>query len=72
MSLRKKRQFATVGPATRTQVEIGLNAEDLEAGDRLQQEKPGRMCRYKVRISDPEEVDDELIGWMRHAFEGAG
>ncbi|MDX1495603.1 MAG: DUF5655 domain-containing protein [Longimicrobiales bacterium] len=71
VSLRRKKQFATVGPATKTQVEIGLIGE-LEPGGRLQEQKPGRMTTYKVRVSNPDEVDDELIDWMRHAFESAG
>ncbi len=72
LSLRRKKQFATVGPATKTQVEIGLNARDLTGGDRLKAQKPGGMCQYKVRISSPEEVDEELVGWIRTAYEAAG
>jgi hypothetical protein len=72
LSLRRKKQFAMVGPATNTQVEIGLNAKDLPAGDRLVEQKPGGMCGYKVRISAPGEVDDELIGWIRSAYDSAG
>ncbi len=72
LSLRRKKQFAMVGPATKTQVEIGLNADGLPAGGRLVAQKPGGMCRYKVRISAPVEVDDELVGWIRSAYDAAG
>jgi len=72
LSLRRAKQFAMVGPATKTQVEIGLNAKDLPAGDRLAALKPGGMCQYKVRISSPDEVDAELIGWIKSAYEAAG
>jgi hypothetical protein len=72
LSLRRAKQFAMVGPATKTQVEIGLNARDLPAGDRLVALKPGGMCQYKVRISTPDEVDAELIGWIRAAYDAAG
>jgi len=72
LSLRRSKQFAMVGPATKTQVEIGLNAKDLPAGDRLIVQKPGGMCQYKVRISSPDEVDSELVGWIRSAYESAG
>jgi hypothetical protein len=30
------------------------------------------MCQYKVRLTDPKEVDAELIGWIRRAFDSAG
>ena len=72
LSLRRKKQFAIVGPATKTQVEIGLNAKELEAGDRLIAQKPGGMCQYKVRLAAPSEVDAELIAWIRAAYEAAG
>jgi len=72
LSLRRKKQFATVGPATKTQVEIGLNAKELPAGGRLVALKPGGMCQYKVRVSASAEVDDELVAWIRSAYEAAG
>lgn len=72
LSLRRKKQFAMVGPATKTQVEVGLNAKDLQGGDRLMAQKPGGMCQYKVRISSADEVDDELVGWIRAAYDAAG
>ena len=72
LSLRRKKQFAMVGPATKTQVEIGLNAKDLPGGDRLMAQKPGGMCQYKVRIVSADEVDDELVGWIRAAYDAAG
>ena len=72
VSLRRKKQFAMIGPATKTQVEIGLNVKDLEAGERLIALKPGGMCQYKVRLSSPDEVDAELIEWLSAAYEAAG
>jgi hypothetical protein len=29
------------------------------------------MGQYKLRISKPEDIDDELSGWLRMAYEGA-
>lgn len=72
LSLRRKKQFAMVGPANKTQVEIGLNARDLTGGGRLVEQKPGGMCQYKVRLGSPDEVDDELMGWIRAAYDAAG
>ena len=72
LSLRRKRQFAMVGPATKTQVEIGINAKDLAAGERLVALPPGGMCQYRVRISTPDEVDAELLAWLRAAYDAAG
>ncbi|NSW54053.1 MAG: DUF4287 domain-containing protein [Anaerolineae bacterium] len=72
LSLRRKKQFAMVGPASKGRVEVGLNVRDLPDNERLQAQAPGGMCQYKVYLTAPEEVDAELLGWIRTAFEGAG
>jgi hypothetical protein len=61
-----------VGPATKSQLEVGLNAKDLSGFDRLVEQKPGGMCRYKVRLTDAAGIDAELIGWIRAAYDAAG
>ncbi len=72
VSLRRKKQFATIGPATKTRVEIGLNMKGAEATPRLLTVPPGGMCQYKVNVTDAAEVDPELIAWIRQAYEAAG
>lgn len=72
ISLRRKKQFAMVGPATRTEVEIGLNAKALPAHPRLRVVPPGGMCTHTVRLSQLAEVDADLAGWLRTAFGAAG
>ena len=72
VSLRRKKQFATLGPATQTQIELGLNAKGLPADARLKVLAPGGMCQYTVRLSTPAEVDAKLIAWLRVAFDAAG
>lgn len=72
ISLRRKKQFAMVGPATRTEVEIGLNAKALPAHTRLRVVPPGGMCTHTVRLSQLAEVDAALAGWLRTAFDAAG
>jgi hypothetical protein len=71
VSLRGKKQFAMIGPATKTQVEVGLNMKDARATARLTALPPGGMCQYKVRVSEPAEVDAELIAWIRRAYDAA-
>jgi hypothetical protein len=72
VSLRRKKQFAMVGPATKTAIEIGLNAKDLPADPRLVVVPPGAMCNYKVRLSAPSEVDATVRDWLKRAYESAG
>ena len=71
VSLRRKKQFAMIGPKTNTRFEVGLNAKDLNKGPRLLEQPKGSMCNYIVNLSDAKEVDSELIGWLKSAYEGA-
>lgn len=72
VSLRRKKQFAMVGPATKDSVEIGLNAKDLPAHPRLKVQPPGGMCQATTRITSAADVDDMLAGWLRQAYDAAG
>jgi hypothetical protein len=72
ISLRRKKQFAMVGPATKDSVEIGLNAKDLPAHERLKMQPPGGMCNATTRIKSAAEVDVLLKGWLRQAYDAAG
>ena len=59
LSLRRKRQFAMLGPTTNMRIEIGLNMKNIPPTHRLEQNPPGGMCQYTVKISSLSEVDDE-------------
>jgi len=72
VSLRRKKQFAMIGPATNTRVEVGINSKSLLANPRLIAQPAGSMCNFVVKLTHPEEVDEELIAWIRRAFEEAG
>lgn len=72
VSYRRKKQFAMIGPATNTRVELGLNMKGVKATPRLEELPAGQMCSYKVKLSDAKEVDAELISWIKTAYETAG
>jgi hypothetical protein len=71
VSLRRKKQFAMIGRKTNTRFEVGINARDLKQNARLLEQPKGSMCNYIVNVSDAQEVDDELIAWIKSAYEGA-
>ncbi len=71
LSLRRKKQFAMIGPATNTRVEVGINTKGLTATDRLVEMPPNSMCNYKVRLGTEAEVDAALIDWIKRAYDGA-
>lgn len=72
VSLRRKKQFAMIGPKTNTRFEVGINAKDFKKNARLLEQPKGSMCNYIVNVSDAKEVDAELVSWIKSAFEGAG
>ena len=72
VSLRRKKQFAMIGPKTNTRFEVGINAKDLKKNVRLLEQPKGSMCNYIVNVTGMKEVDSELISWIKSAYEGAG
>jgi hypothetical protein len=72
ISLRRKKQFAMLGPATKDQLELGLNIKTLPADPRLKPQPPGRMCNYTVRFGSEAEIDAALVGWIKAAYDAAG
>lgn len=72
LSLRRKKQFAMVGPASQGRVEVGLNMKGVKATPRLVAMPAGGMCQYKVHLTTAKEVDKELIAWLKQAYESAG
>lgn len=72
VSLRRKKQFAMLGPKNANAVELGLNLKEEVGSARIVAQKPGGMCQFAVIISDADEVDQELLSVLRRAFEAAG
>jgi len=72
VSLRRSKQFALLGPGSKGRLEIGINMKGVPGTERLVEQKPGGMCQYKVWIDDSAQVDAELLGWLRQAFDAAG
>jgi hypothetical protein len=60
-----------IGPKTNTRFEVGLNAKDLPNSARLLEQPKGSMCNYIVNLTDPKDVDRELVAWIKSAYEGA-
>lgn len=72
VSLRRKKQFATLNPATKTRFEIGINLKGQEPKGKLEPEKPNSMCTHKINLADLKEIDNEVIEWMKIAYDNAG
>jgi hypothetical protein len=72
VALRRKKQFAMLGPKTATRAELGINLKDDVASGRIVAQKPGGMCQYVVALATPDELDDEVLFVLRRAYDAAG
>ncbi len=72
VSLRRKRQFAMLGPGSNTRIELGINIKNLEDDERLIPQPAGSMCNYKIKLTNVNQVDETILEWVRKAYEAAG
>lgn len=73
VSLRRKRQFALIQPSTKSRIDLGLKLDNAELSGRLETSGPfGTMCTNRIQITEESGVDDEVLRWMKQAYEQAG
>ncbi|GGY54325.1 DUF4287 domain-containing protein [Parvularcula lutaonensis] len=70
VSLRRKKQFALITPATRTRIDLGLALKGDEPTGRL--EPYNAMCSHRVRLENSKDFDAEVKAWMKEAYGRAG
>jgi len=72
VSIIRKRQFALIQPASKTRIDLGLKIKDKPTSERLENSGPfGTMCTHRVKLSAVEQIDSELIGWLKESYEKA-
>jgi hypothetical protein len=69
VSLRRSKQFAVVEAVSARRVQLGLQLKGDPTTERLL--VGNAMCSHKVNLGTAAEVDDEVIGWLRAAYERA-
>jgi predicted transport protein len=73
VSLRRKKQFAILQPATKTRFEIAVNLKGQAPTGRLEAVTASNaMCSHRINIADAREIDSEVIGWLKLAYDNAG
>ena len=68
VSLRRSKQFALIEPGSK-RLQLGINLKGTPPTERLL--AAGGMCTHKVWVTGEDEIDDELIGWLRAAYDRA-
>lgn len=70
VSLIRNKQFALVKPATKTRIDLGLKIKGKEPQGRLENSGPfGTMCTHRIRLEQKDEVNNEVINWLKEAYE---
>ncbi|MBK8503239.1 MAG: DUF4287 domain-containing protein [Saprospiraceae bacterium] len=73
VSFRRKRQFALIQPSTKTRIDLGLKYDDHPYAGRLETSGPfGSMCTHRVQLTEESQINDELLNWIKIAYEEAG
>jgi predicted transport protein len=70
VSFRRNKQFAIVQSSTSSRIDLGLNLKGVDATDRLEGGKVfSGMCTHKVKLSSIDDVDGEVLGWLKQAYD---
>lgn len=70
VSVIRKRQFILIKPATKSRIDLGFKLKDKPTTNRLEDSGPfGTMCTHRVQLTDEKQVDDQLKGWIKEAYE---
>lgn len=72
LSLRRKTQFATLHPSTKTRFDVGVKLKGVAPSGRLESAGSwNAMVTHRVRLASADEVDAEVVGWLRRAYDMA-
>jgi hypothetical protein len=66
-----RRTFAAAQATTKSRVDLGLRLDHTEPGGRLQVAKniASGTINLKIALTSPGDIDEEVVGWMRRAYE---
>ncbi len=72
VSLRREKQFAMIQPAA-ARIDIGLILKDIPTTERLESAAGfNAMFTHRVRVNSINDVDEQLIAWLKQAYDLAG
>jgi hypothetical protein len=70
VSLRRNKQFCTIHASTADRVDVGLQLKGVAAVGRLEAAGSwNAMVTHRVRVGAAGEVDKQLLGWLKQAYE---
>jgi hypothetical protein len=73
VSLRRKKQFAMIQPTTATRIDIGFILKDVPTTERLESASSfNTLFTHRVRVNTVNDVDEQLLTWLKQAYDLAG
>lgn len=73
VSLRRKKQFAIIQPSTKDRLDVGLNIKGVEpSGNVTAAGSWNAMCTHRIKVEDEKTINNDLINWIKQAYEQAG
>ena len=73
VSLRRKKQFALIQPSTATRLDVGINLKGVAPAGKLEASGSfNAMVSHRVRVESAKDINAELVGWLKAAYDQAG
>jgi hypothetical protein len=69
VGFKRNRQFVCFMPASASRVDLGITLKDAAPDDPRIKATPGGMTSHVVPVTSPEQVDDDVVGWLRLAYD---
>jgi hypothetical protein len=67
--LTPKRTFARVRATTKDRIDLGLRLEGLQPRGRLKPSRIHETMPLQVSLTEPKDLDQEVLKWLRKAYE---
>jgi hypothetical protein len=64
-----RRTFAVVKATAKSRVDLGLRLDHTEPGGRLLAARDIGAATVRIPLTTPEEIDGEVLGWLRRAYD---
>ena len=69
---RGKKKIAILQPSSGERFDIGIKPKGVDPTERLELAGSWNpMVTHRVRITDPSQIDKEVLGWLKKAYEAA-
>lgn len=72
VSLRRNKQFGLIQPSTATRLDVGIHLKGVAPSARLEASGSfSAMVSHRVRVESAAQIDAELLGWLKQAYQAS-